>query len=241
MDRNGVIREDRENDACQRAAQSLYFVWYSWLEAKRRKESVLKSIGRDVLVRLAKEKSEESADLTRAFMDAIADAVAEVVLLLAQRLKAGGKLLLFGNGGSAADAQHIAAEFVNRLSIEHPALPAIALTTDTSVLTSIANDRSFEEVFSRQIEALGREGDVAWGISTSGRSPNVLRALSAAKAKRMMTIFSTGEDGKGAPVDVDFLFAVPHRHSPRVQEAHIVLAHVICELVEKVLFGEKNG
>ncbi|MBN2208879.1 MAG: SIS domain-containing protein [Candidatus Coatesbacteria bacterium] len=201
----------------------------------------MRSIARDVLVRLVKEKSEESADLTRAFVDAVADAVAELVQQLAQRLNAGGKLLLFGNGGSAADAQHIAAEFVNRLSIEHPALPAIALTTDTSVLTSIANDRSFEEVFSRQIEALGREGDVAWGISTSGRSPNVLRALSVAKSKKMMTIFSTGEGGKNSPVDVDFLFAVPHRYSPRVQEVYMVMAHVTCELLEKIMFGEKNG
>ncbi len=199
----------------------------------------MKSVGRDVLARLAKEKSEESAYLVRAFMDGCADAVAEAAQRLADCLGAGGKLLLFGNGGSAADAQHIAAEFVNRLSIERPALPAIALTTDTSVLTSIANDRSFAEVFSRQIEGLGNEGDVAWGISTSGTSENVLRAFSVARSKNMLTIFSTGQGGKDAVVD--FLFAVPHHYSARIQEVHIVLAHTICELVEMIMFGEHNG
>ncbi|MBN1593805.1 MAG: SIS domain-containing protein, partial [Candidatus Coatesbacteria bacterium] len=142
------------------------------------------------------------------------------------------------NGGSAADAQHVAAEFVNRLSMEHRALPAIALSTDTSVLTSIANDRSFDVVFSRQVEALGAEGDVAWGISTSGTSENVLRALSVARERGMTAVFLTGEGGKGA--DVDFLFAVPHRYSARIQEVHIVLAHIICELVERIMFGGSN-
>jgi len=199
----------------------------------------MKPVGRDNIAAIACRNSEESADLVRTFMNACADAVADAALRLARCFDAGGKLLLFGNGGSAADAQHIAAEFVNRLSMEHPALPAIALTTDTSVLTSIANDRSFAEVFSRQIEALGSEGDVAWGISTSGTSENVLRAFSVARSRRMMTIFSTGEGGKGA--EADFLFAVPHRYSARIQEVHIVLAHTICELVEMIMFGEHNG
>ena len=194
---------------------------------------------RQVFAEFARGKFEESAELIRSFVERNVGAIVETAERLGQCFSAGGKLLLFGNGGSAADAQHIAAEFVNRLSMEHPALPAIALTTDTSVLTSIANDRSFAEVFSRQIEALGSEGDMAWGISTSGTSENVLRALSVARSRNMMTIFSTGEGGKDA--EVDFLFAVPHRYSARIQEVHIVLAHVICELVEMIMFGEENG
>lgn len=199
----------------------------------------MKSGGRDALAGLARSKSAESAELVRTFADQNADTIAELVQRLVMCFEAGGKLLLFGNGGSAADAQHIAAEFVNRLSMEHPALPAIALTTDTSVLTCIANDRSFAEVFSRQIEALGKEGDVAWGFSTSGTSQNVLRGFEAAKSKSMLTVFSAGEGGRGA--QVDYLFAVPHRYSARIQEVHIVLAHSVCELVEMVMFGEKDG
>ena len=198
----------------------------------------MKRLNHEQLAELARTKFEESADLAREFIDQNANFIAELVQLLVKRFSSGHKLFLFGNGGSAADAQHIAAEFVNRLSMEHPALPAIALTTDTSVLTSIANDRSFAEVFSRQLEALGQEGDVVWGISTSGTSENVLRAFSVAGAKNLTTVFSAGEGGKHA--DVDFLFAAPHRYSARIQEVHIILAHTVCELVELIMFGGEN-
>jgi len=199
----------------------------------------MKDLDRSGLERLAREKSEESSALLKSFLDRNASTIARAAEQLASRFQDGQKLLIFGNGGSAADAQHIAAELINRLSMEHRALPAIALTTDTSVLTAIANDRSFAQVFSRQIEALGRENDVAWGISTSGQSENVLSALLAAKQRGMLTIFSTGEGGKR--VEADFLFAVEHSYSARVQEVHIVLAHILCELVETIMFGGSDG
>ncbi|HUT02926.1 MAG TPA: SIS domain-containing protein [bacterium] len=199
----------------------------------------MKDLDRSGLERLAREKSEESSALLKSFLDRNAGTIARAAEQLASRFQDGQKLLIFGNGGSAADAQHIAAEFINRLSMEHRALPAIALTTDTSVLTAIANDRSFAQVFSRQIEALGRENDVAWGISTSGQSENVLSALLTARQRGMLTIFSTGEGGKR--VEADFLFAVEHSYSARVQEVHLVLAHILCELVETIMFGGSNG
>lgn len=199
----------------------------------------MKDLDEGGLERFARAKSEESSALLKGFVQRNAGTIAQAARGLARRLQNGHKLLIFGNGGSAADAQHIAAELVNRLSLEHRALPVIALTTDTSVLTSIANDRSFAEVFSRQIEALGNEGDVAWGISTSGQSENVLRALSTAKQRGMLTIFSTGEGGK--KVEADFLFAVEHSYSARIQEVHIVLAHILCELVEAMMFGGDHG
>jgi len=199
----------------------------------------MKPIGRGVRISLAIDAAVASANLVRTFIEGNTGAIVETAERLVECFESGGKLLLFGNGGSAADAQHIAAEFVNRLSMEHRALPAIALTTDTSVLTSIGNDRSFAEVFSRQVEALGSAGDVAWGISTSGTSENVLRAFSVAKSRGMASIFSAGEGGRDA--EVAFLFAVPHRYSARIQEVHIVLAHIICELVETIMFGGENG
>ena len=199
----------------------------------------MKDLDRGGLERFVREKSEESSALLRSFLQRNAGAIARAANELAGRFQAGQKLLIFGNGGSAADAQHIAAELINRLSVEHRALPAIALTTDTSVLTAIANDRSFSQVFSRQIEALGREGDVAWGISTSGQSENVLSALLTAKQRGMLTVFSTGAGGKG--FEADFLFAVEHGYSARVQEVHIVLAHILLELVETIMFGDANG
>jgi D-sedoheptulose 7-phosphate isomerase len=147
-------------------------------------------------------------------------------------LRTGGKLLIFGNGGSAADAQHMAAELVNRLQRERAALAAIALTTDTSIVTSIANDYSFERVFVRQIEALGRAGDVALGISTSGASPSVVKALEAARARGLKTIALTGRDGGAAAAAADLHVNVPSDSPARVQEVHRTLIHVLCELVE---------
>ena len=147
----------------------------------------------------------------------------------------GGRLFVFGNGGSAADAQHMAAEMVGRFARERRALAAIALTTDTSVLTSVANDYSFEQVFVRQLEALARPGDVAFGISTSGNSANVLKALEAAKAGRLHTIALTGRDGGALGRVADTHINVPDSSTARVQEVHLTLIHAICELVEDSL------
>jgi len=151
---------------------------------------------------------------------------------IAEALGAGGKLLAFGNGGSAADAQHLAAELVGRFQKERAAIPAIALTVDTSVLTSVANDYSFKQVFARQVEALGRPGDVAIGISTSGESPNVLIALQAAKAQGLKTVALTGRDGGSVGRAADIHVNVPDQNAARVQEVHRTLMHVICEIVE---------
>jgi phosphoheptose isomerase len=148
-------------------------------------------------------------------------------------MRAGGKLLLFGNGGSAADAQHVAAELVGRFQRERAALAAVALTTDTSVLTSIGNDYAFDRVFARQIEALARPGDVAFGISTSGASPNVVAALEAARALRLQTIALTGGDGGAVGRAAVIHVNVPSNITARVQEAHRTLLHVICDLVER--------
>ena len=146
------------------------------------------------------------------------------------------KLMIFGNGGSAADAQHIAAEFVNRFVIERPPLPAMALTTDTSILTSVSNDYNFDDVFSKQVKALGMEGDVAWGMSTSGNSVNVLEGLKVARDRGMRTIGMTGSnDGKMAEV-AQVLLTVEAGDTARIQECHLTMAHIICELVDYQLF-----
>lgn len=146
------------------------------------------------------------------------------------------KLMIFGNGGSAADAQHIAAEFVNRFMIERPPLPAMALTTDTSILTSVSNDYTFDDVFSKQVKALGMEGDVAWGMSTSGNSVNVLEALAVARDRGLRTIGMTGSsDGKMTEV-AQVLLKVDADNTARIQECHITMAHIICELVDYQLF-----
>ena len=150
-------------------------------------------------------------------------------------LRAGNKLLVFGNGGSASDAQHMAAELVGRFQRERAALAAIALTTDTSILTSIANDYSFKQVFGRQIEAIGQAGDVALGISTSGESPNVELALQVAKAKGLKTIALTGRDGGSVGRAADIHVNVPDQSTARVQEVHRTLIHVLCEVIEEDL------
>ena len=161
----------------------------------------------------------------------VLDAAAAII----EALRAGGKLLLFGNGGSAADAQHVAAEFVGRFQRERAAMAAIALTTDTSVLTSIGNDYAFDRVFARQVEALGRKGDVAFGISTSGASPNVVAALVAARALGLQTIALTGRDGGAVGRAAAIHVNVPSDETARVQEVHRTLLHVICDLVERAL------
>jgi D-sedoheptulose 7-phosphate isomerase len=163
-----------------------------------------------------------------------------VIEAITAALKAGNKILLFGNGGSAADAQHIAAEFVNRFIIERPPLPAIALTTDTSVITSIGNDYDFSEIFSKQIRAIGQPGDIAWGISTSGNSPNVLKGLEMAKKMELITVAFTGKDGGDIAKIADFSINVSSNSTARIQEAHITASHAICELVDIKLFQKPD-
>jgi D-sedoheptulose 7-phosphate isomerase len=150
----------------------------------------------------------------------------------------GHKLLLAGNGGSAGDAQHIAGEMVNRFRFDRPALPAISLATDTSVLTAIGNDSSFEQVFARQVEALGVAGDMFIGISTSGKSPNIIRALQVCGKKGIIRVGFTGQAGGEMSSHCDYCIAVPSRETPRIQEAHILIAHIFCALVEEDLFGK---
>lgn len=182
----------------------------------------------------------ESADLKLLFAKQATKEVIKAVNIIEKSLKSSGKILIFGNGGSAADAQHIAAEFVNRYLKERNALPAIALTTDTSILTSIGNDSSFENIFSRQIEALGKKGDVAWGLSTSGRSKNIVKALSIAKSIGLKTIGFTGSDGGEIKKLVDCNINVPSMSTPRIQELHITIGHIICELIEDIFSNIKK-
>jgi D-sedoheptulose 7-phosphate isomerase len=166
----------------------------------------------------------------------LCDAAATVAARLAEALRAGGKLLICGNGGSAADAQHWAAELVSRFNYDRPGLAAIALTTDSSILTGIANDYGYERVFARQVEALGRPGDVLFALSTSGRSPNVLAALAAARQGGLATVGFTGAGGTAMAPLCDLLLGVPSDSTPRIQEGHLVLGHTICAMVEARLF-----
>ena len=154
---------------------------------------------------------------------------------MADALKGGRKLLVFGNGGSAADAQHLSAELVGRFQKERAALPAIALTVDTSILTSVANDYSYKQVFVRQIEALGQPGDIAFGISTSGESPNVLLGLQAARGRGLKTIALTGRDGGSVGAAAEIHVNVPDQNAARVQEVHRTILHVMCEVIESDL------
>ncbi len=183
---------------------------------------------------------EDSAQIKVKFAKENADRIIEVVQLIAQAFREGKKVVLFGNGGSAMDASHIAAEFVNRFLMERPPLPAIALNTDAAVLTSISNDYDFTQVFSKQLAALGHEGDVVIGISTSGNSPNVIKAIETAKKNGMKTVVFTGGTGGRMANLADYTFIVPTRATPRIQEAHITLGHTICQLVDEELFGRSR-
>ena len=166
--------------------------------------------------------------------------VAKVSEILVSVLRQGNKVLLFGNGGSAADAQHIAAELVGRFAFDRPALPALALSVNSSCVTAIGNDYGFEKVFSRQLEALARSGDVAIGISTSGNSPNVLWAMSTAKKIGLHTIALTGSTGGKLKAAVDHCICVPSNQTPRIQECHILIGHIVSELVEREIFHEEG-
>ncbi|MEI9477856.1 MAG: D-sedoheptulose 7-phosphate isomerase [Deltaproteobacteria bacterium] len=160
----------------------------------------------------------------------------ETINLISQAFERGNKLLLFGNGGSAADAQHIAAEFVNRYIIDRPPLPALALTTDTSILTSVSNDLAFQEIFAKQVKALGKDGDVAIGLSTSGNSSNVIKAFEVAREMGIKTVALSGNDGGMLAKIADIAMIVPSSSTPRIQETHILVAHILCEMVEHQLF-----
>ena len=181
---------------------------------------------------------EESARVKERFIKENIDRLVAAAQQLSACFAAGHKLLLFGNGGSAADAQHIAAEFVNRLAVERRPLPAVALTTDTSVLTSISNDYSFDQVFSKQIRALGKRDDIAWGISTSGRSKNVLVAMETARDMGLYTLGLMGSGGGELAQTCDLALIVDSEATLRIQESHITAGHILCELVERILFPE---
>jgi D-sedoheptulose 7-phosphate isomerase len=168
--------------------------------------------------------------------DSYHDLVAHVATQIVKSLRAGGKVLFFGNGGSAADAQHLAAEFTGRYLKERRALPALALHGNSSAVTAIGNDYGFDQVFARQMEALGKEGDVAVGISTSGNSRNVLRALEVAKSKGIYTVALTGASGGAMKSVADCTLRIPSEETPRIQECHILTGHIICEIAEEMLF-----
>ncbi|MDO8283269.1 MAG: D-sedoheptulose 7-phosphate isomerase [Thermodesulfovibrionia bacterium] len=179
---------------------------------------------------------EDSASVKREFIKANIDAVIEVSNLIAEAFNSGSKLMVFGNGGSSTDAAHIAAEFVGRFKMERPALPAIDLNTNMAVVTAIANDYDFSEIFVRQIKAHAQDGDVAIGISTSGNSQNVIKAIEEAKKRKIRTIVFTGAKGGKLAAIADHVFAVPSSDTPRIQETHITLGHVLCQMVEEILF-----
>jgi D-sedoheptulose 7-phosphate isomerase len=177
----------------------------------------------------------ESIAVKQRFITERAERVLEVGRRMAASLKSGGKVLVFGNGGSAADAQHLAGELVGRYLVDRRALPAIALTTDPSILTAVANDLGYDAVFRRQVEAHGRPGDVAIGISTSGRSRNVLAALECARANRLVTVGLTGAGGGPLAAVADHLIDVPSSDTPRIQEVHGLIVHLLCQIVEDEL------
>ncbi len=183
----------------------------------------------------------DSIDTKRRASEALGPIVAEVAEALIKCLVDGHKVLVCGNGGSAADAQHFSAEMLNRFEAERPGLPAIALTTDSSTLTSIANDYQFNDVFARQIRALGQGGDVLLAITTSGGSPNIVGAIEAAHDRDMPVVLLSGRDGGAAAVALtpdDFEIRVPSRSTARIQEVHILVLHCLCDLIDRRLLGE---
>ncbi|MFC1943186.1 D-sedoheptulose 7-phosphate isomerase [Chloroflexota bacterium] len=184
---------------------------------------------------------EESSNIKKMMAENFSDIIADAAQIVINAFKAGGKMFLIGNGGSAADAQHIAAELVGRFKLERTALPAIALTTDTSTLTALANDYGYEAVFSRQLEALANEKDILIAITTSGTSPNILAAVKSAHSKGVTVIGLTGENGGKLKDVADLTIMVPSDDTARIQEAHITIGHIICLLVEKELFGKSSS
>ncbi|NQT05977.1 MAG: D-sedoheptulose 7-phosphate isomerase [Candidatus Omnitrophica bacterium] len=180
----------------------------------------------------AEELLKESIGVKEEFLKHGPAKLADITKVIAGSLKSGGKLILFGNGGSAADSQHIAAELVGRFKKDRPPISAIALSTNTSTITALGNDYGYETSFSRQLEALARKGDVAMGISTSGNSPNVIEAIKTAEKLGLKTIAMTGRDGGKLAGLADITLKVPSDNTPRIQELHITAGHIICELIE---------
>ena len=184
---------------------------------------------------------EESASIKRILAENLPDVIANAAKIVLNVYKAGGKVFLIGNGGSAADAQHIAAELIGRFKLERMGLPAIALTTNTSTLTALANDYGYDRVFSRQLEALANNKDVLIAITTGGTSPNILKAAEMAHSKGVTVIGLTGATGGKLKDMADLTIMVPSDNTARIQEAHITIGHIICHLVEKGLFNESSG
>lgn len=177
----------------------------------------------------------ESLEAKRRFFAERAGDLVALADAIAERVRAGGKVLVFGNGGSAADAQHFAGELVGRFTKEGPPIPALALTTDSSIMTAVGNDYGYEHIFKRQVEAHARPADIAVGISTSGNSKNVIAAMEVAKSRGLLTVGMTGEGGGQLAALVDHLFAAPTRATPRIQEVHHLMNHILCELLEERL------
>lgn len=193
---------------------------------------------KNILLDEIRSQIEENIDTAKGIIEESLDVILFAANKLVASMRKGNKLLLCGNGGSAADSQHIAAEFINRFKKERIPLPALALTTDTSVLTSISNDYDYKLCFSKQVLAIGQKGDVLIGISTSGNAANVLNAVSAAKKKGIYTIGLTGDGGGKLKDCVNLCIRVPSHDTPRIQEAHILIGHLICDIVERELFDK---
>jgi D-sedoheptulose 7-phosphate isomerase len=194
-------------------------------------------------MKIIKKHIEDSIEVKRFILDdtAFIEKIERAGIMCCDALRKGNKILLAGNGGSAADAQHIAGELINRFGFERPGLPAISLTTDSSVLTSISNDYGFKRIISRQVEALGTVGDILIAISTSGSSENILEGIAEAGKKGMLTIGLTGKSGGRMKDYCDLLLNVPSDETPRIQEAHIMIGHIICSYIERSLFGSQNA
>lgn len=190
---------------------------------------------RDQAIQLVNCALEEGAQLRRIVARDCGNEIVEAAFLISQCLQGGGKLLFFGNGGSAADAQHLAAEFVGRFVRERDGLAALALTTDSSILTAVGNDYGFEQIFARQVEALARPGDVAVAISTSGNSPNIVQAVRAAKKAKVKTIGLSGRDGGVLAKEADLVITIASSNTARIQECHIAVGHLLCELTDEGL------
>ena len=192
--------------------------------------------------RIASHMRETSSIIAKMLEDAtLHETIGRVVDACVGALNADGKLLFMGNGGSAADAQHMAGEFVSRFAFDRPGLPAFALTVDTSVMTAIGNDYGYEHLFARQVQAVGRKGDVLFGYSTSGSSPNILAALEAARGRGMVTVAMTGNRKARITQLADHCIEIPSPDTPRIQEGHLVVGHIICGLVEERMFGEPKA
>ena len=187
---------------------------------------------------LARKQVEDCIRIKKQLIETSAKVIAQIAEEIVRAYRKGNKVLWFGNGGSAADAQHLSCELLTKFYIRRKALESIALTTNTSILTAIANDYDFSQIFARQVEALVKQGDVIIAISTSGNSPNVIRGIEQAKQGGAVTVAFTGATGGEAKGNVDYLVAVPSTETARIQESHIMIGHIICYLVEKELFGE---